>query len=60
TMKGISEATEKTLSEEGILEAYDLAHANLNELAEKTPYSKEKLQKWQGEAKEILKETRKA
>jgi len=59
-IKGIGEATEKKLIEVGILDAYDLAQANLNELAEKTPYSKEKLQRWQGEAKELLKEERKA
>jgi len=60
TIKGIGEATEKKLIEVGILDAYDLAHANLNELAEKTRYSEETLQKWQGEAKELLKEERKA
>lgn len=55
TIKGIGEATEKKLIEIGILDAYDLAHANLNELVERTRYSKEKLQKWQEEAKRLLK-----
>jgi len=59
-IKGIGAATERKLIEADILDAYDLAQANLNELAEKTRYSKEKLQKWQGEAKKLLKEERKA
>jgi len=59
-IKGIGEATEKRLIEAGILDAYDLAHANLNELADKTPYPRGTLQKWQEKAKELLKEERKA
>jgi hypothetical protein len=60
TIKGIGAATEKKLIDAGVLDAYDLAQVDLKELAEKTHYSKEKLQKWQEEAKELLKEVRKA
>jgi len=59
-IKGIGQATEKKLIEAGILDAYDLAQANLNELAEKTRYSEGTLKKWQGGAKGLLKEERKA
>lgn len=54
-IKGVGEATEKQLVEADILDAYDLAHADLNSLAKRVPHSKKSLQKWQDEAKKLLK-----
>ena len=54
-IKGVGEATEKELVEADILDAYDLAHADLNSLAKRISHSKKSLQKWQDEAKKLLK-----
>lgn len=54
-IKGIGKASEEKLAKAGILDAYDLAHADLNDLSKKVPYSKKSLQKWQAEAKRLLK-----
>lgn len=55
-IKGIGAVAEKRLIDADILDAYDLAHANLNDLPRKISYSKKTLQKWQDEAKKLLKE----
>jgi len=54
-IKGIGKTAEKKLIEAEILDASDLAGANLDELAKKVPYSKKILQKWQTEARKLLK-----
>ena len=45
----------KKLIDADILDAYDLVHANLNDLSRKVSYSKKALQKWQDEAKKLRK-----
>ena len=54
-IKGIGKATEEELKRVGIMDAYDLAYADINTLAEKIPYSRKTLKKWQGEAGKLLK-----
>lgn len=54
-IKGIGKTAEKKLIEASILDAFDLVSANLDELAEKVPYSKQMLQKWRTEAEKLLK-----
>jgi len=54
-IKGIGKASEEKLIKAGILDAYDLAHADLNDLAGRVRYSKKSLQKWQAGAKKLLK-----
>ena len=53
-IRGIGKATEEELKRAGILDAYDLAYADINTLAEKVPYSKKTLKRWQGEAGKLL------
>ena len=53
-IKGIGEATERQLVEADISDAYDLAHADLNSLDKRVPHSRERLQKWQEEARKLL------
>ena len=53
-IKGIGKATQEKLERVDILDAYDLAHADINVLAEKVPYSKKKLRKWQSEARKLI------
>ena len=55
-IKGIGSVIEKELNITNILDSYDLAQADLNELSKRVKYSKKRLQKWQDEAKKILKE----
>jgi len=54
-IKGIGKASEEKLVKAGILDAYDLVHADLNDLVERVTYSKKSLEKWQAEAKKLLK-----
>lgn len=54
-IKGIGKSSEEKLVKAGILDAYDLAHADLVDLAERVRYSKKSLEKWQAEAKKLLK-----
>ena len=54
-IKGIGKASEEKLAKAGVLDAYDLVHADLNDLSKRLPYSKKSLQKWQAEAKRLLK-----
>ena len=53
-IKGIGEAVERKLIAADVMDAYDLAHAELDDLSKKVSYSKKSLQKWQAEAKELL------
>ena len=54
-IKGIGKTAEKKLIEADILDAADLASANLGDLTKKVPYSKQRLQKWRTEAERLLK-----
>ncbi|MFQ5758061.1 MAG: ribosomal protein L13e [Candidatus Bathyarchaeia archaeon] len=53
-IRGIGRATEEELKRAGVLDAYDMAYADINTLAEKVPYSKKNLERWQGEARKLL------
>ena len=53
-IKGIGELAERKLKEADIMDAYDLAHANLSELSKKIKRSSKTLQKWQAEARKLL------
>ncbi len=53
-IRGIGKATEEELKKAGILDVYDLAHADINILAEKVPHSKKTLKRWQVEARKLL------
>ncbi|MFQ6064694.1 MAG: ribosomal protein L13e [Candidatus Bathyarchaeia archaeon] len=53
-ISGIGKTTEEKLKRAGISDAYDLAHADINTLAEKVPYSSKTLKRWQGEARKLL------
>lgn len=53
-IRGIGKATEKQLMSEGIMDVCDLAHADINALAEKAPHSKRMLKRWQCEAEKLL------
>lgn len=55
-IKGIGKATEDELKRAGILDAFDLANAEIDTLAEKVPRSKKTLKGWQREAEKLLKE----
>ena len=55
-IKGIGEVMERELKEADIVDAYDLAHANLSDLSKKVTRSKKTLRKWQAEARKLLKE----
>jgi hypothetical protein len=55
-IKGIGKATEEELKKASILDAYDLAIADIDTLAEKTPHGKKSLKRWQREAQKLLKE----
>lgn len=50
---GVGKATEEELKRADILDAYDLAYADINTLAEKVPYSNKTLKRWQGEARKL-------
>lgn len=52
-IRGIGKATEKELKSAGILDAYDLAQADINTLADKIPHSKKTLKRWQNEARKL-------
>lgn len=54
-IRGIGKATEKKLIEANISDGNDLAQADLNILAGKVGYSKKTLEKWQSEARKLLK-----
>jgi predicted flap endonuclease-1-like 5' DNA nuclease len=54
-IKGIGKATEEELKSAGILDAYDLANADIDTLAENVPRSKKTLKGWQREAQKLLK-----
>ncbi len=54
-IKGIGKATEEELKSAGILDAYDLATADIDTLAEKVPRSKKTLKGWHREAQRLLK-----
>lgn len=54
-IKGIGKATEEELREVGILDAYDLVRADVGILSEKVAHSKKTLDRWQDEAKKLLK-----
>lgn len=54
-IRGIGEVTQRQLINAGILDAYDLAHAEIDSLVKVVPQSKERLKKWQDEAKKLQK-----
>lgn len=54
-IKGVGKAAENRLMEAGISDCHDLAEADLNILAEKVGYSKKRLEKWQTEARKLIK-----
>lgn len=54
-IKGVGEVAERKLKEADIMDAYDLAHADLSDLSKKIRRSKKTLQKWQAEARKLLK-----
>jgi large subunit ribosomal protein L13e len=53
-IKGVGETTEGQLVDAGILDAYDLVHADLDSLTKLVSPSRDRLQKWQDEAKKLL------
>ena len=53
-ISGIGKVAEENLRSAGILDAYDLAYADITSLAEEAPHSKQTLKKWQSEAKKLL------
>ena len=53
-IRGIGKVTQEELKRAGILDAYDLANADINTLAEKVSHSKKTLKRWQSEAKRLL------
>jgi large subunit ribosomal protein L13e len=55
-IRGVGEATEEELKKAGVLDAYDLAQADVNTLAEKVAHSKKTLKRWQSEARKLLKQ----
>ena len=54
-IKGIGKSTEEELRKASILDAYDLATADIDTLAEKVSHSKKTLKGWQREAQKLLK-----
>lgn len=55
-IRGIGGVTEEELRKAGIMDAYDLAQADINTLAEKVAHSKKTLKRWQNEARKLLKQ----
>lgn len=55
-IKGVSKSAEKALVQAGISDARDLAEVSIEELSGKVKYPASKLEKWQAEAKGIVKE----
>ena len=55
-IKGIGKATAEELKSAGILDAYGLANADIDTLAEKVARSKKTLKGWQREAQKLVKE----
>ncbi len=55
-IKGVGKSAEAGLVRAGVFDARDLAEANIEELSAKVKYSASKLEKWQAEAKRIVKE----
>ena len=53
-IKGIGKAIEEELEKASILDAYDLATADIDTLAEKAPHAKKTLKRWQREAQKLL------
>lgn len=53
-IKGIGKVAQEHLEKAGILDAYDLAHADITALAEKVSHSEKLLKRWQSEAKKYL------
>jgi large subunit ribosomal protein L13e len=53
-IKGVGELVESELKDAKILDANDLANADLNDLSKKVPHSKKTLRKWQVEAQKRL------
>ncbi len=53
-IKGIGKVAEEELQKADVMDAYDLAHIDIQILAEKVPYSKRILERWQNEANELL------
>lgn len=54
-VKGVGATAEKRLMGADIMDAYDLAGADLTDLTKKVRYSEKTLQRWQKEAKKLLK-----
>jgi len=54
-VKGIGRAVAERLIAAGILDAYDLAKADVKELAKKVNYSLSRLERWKQEAEKLLK-----
>jgi len=53
-IRGVGKVIEEELKRAGIPDAYDLAYADINTLAEKVTFSKKNLKRWQGEARKLL------
>ena len=53
-IRGIGKATEEKLKGAGILDAHDLAYADINTIAEKVDCSKKTLKRWKAEARRLL------
>jgi ribosomal protein L13E len=54
-IKGIGEAIQAELEKVAILDAHDLANANIKILADKVSHSEKTLKRWQNEAEKMLK-----
>jgi len=54
-IKGVGATAEKRLMAVDIMDAYDLARADLTDLSKRVRYSEKTLQGWQREAKKLLK-----
>ncbi len=54
-IKGIGKAVEEELNKADILDVYDLAHVDIKILADKISHSTKTLERWQSEAKKLLK-----
>jgi ribosomal protein L13E len=54
-IKGVGKSIEEELIHTGIFDARDLAETEIDELSAKLNYSKNRLKKWQAEAKRIVK-----
>jgi len=55
TIRGVGAAAEKKLTAADIVDARDLAEADLAALAKRVSYSRKTLERWQSEARRLLK-----